>query len=172
MVLTGCIVLLQVAGHLSFAVGSDGKWSVQYDRPRKLHSMTCFPKLSIAWRLMGWSADRCMPDELNNPLLSPALQVLLGAITIEEAITHVRESAELAAMSDADLETVLAEARNNLEERVPSGSDLVCIELMLTAIHRRLEAIVGGRKTATPETRPTYDHGWRNGLPTPLTASC
>jgi hypothetical protein len=56
MVLTGCIVLLQVAGHLSFAVGSDGKWSVQYDPSKKAPLDDVLSKIvDRLGGLMGWS---------------------------------------------------------------------------------------------------------------------
>lgn len=35
VVLTGCVILLQVAGHTSFHRDPDGRWSVNYDPSRK-----------------------------------------------------------------------------------------------------------------------------------------
>jgi hypothetical protein len=35
VVLTGCVILLQLAGHTSFSRGTDGKWSVSYDPTKR-----------------------------------------------------------------------------------------------------------------------------------------
>jgi hypothetical protein len=55
VVLTGCIVVLQVAAHVHFVVGSDGRWSLKYDPSKRAPLDNIL--LKIVDRLsgvMGW----------------------------------------------------------------------------------------------------------------------
>jgi tetratricopeptide (TPR) repeat protein len=102
-----------------------------------------------------------MPDdtsiELNNIFTATALQALLGALPMQKVVVFIQQDASLAAMSDDMLQAALTEARDHLEATRRTGSRVICLELMLTAIHQRLASVAAARKVAIPAKRAAAD---------------
>src|SRR5262249_43244630 len=105
-------------------------------------------------------------SSLNNPLISTSLQVLLGALKMEDAVQFIKDDSRLTSLNDEALRKVLAEAEDDIESRA-SASSLPLIEVVLGAVRYRIAAVAATRKIAKPEDRPNQDlrlAGWLTAL--------